>query len=552
MSRSPLRWAAAVGLTAILLVAEFSLFQDFFEPFLLLWHQGRIFACVLSLLLFLWSLLGAFLLLFSGRSLVRTLSLPVFVFFLLFNVGYYTAANAPFDFQQSVTIVRNFQWFFREAVENFGLALLPVLLVLVPLILIAEWLPSFFRLDLSRWLYAVPLGAVVLIMLGVQHSDAVFDRYPSFFRVPSLFLFAGLSREYDGERQAVSYTGPIRPQVDKIVLIVDESIRADILGINGYPQATTPYLRTLDSGIVNFGLAAAASNCSDYSNLILRSGARKQAIPDREQITLKAPTIWRYMKQAGFRTVYIDAQSPDGATGFQNFMNRQEARFIDEMIRTRQEVAHQSDRAALVSLQAHLERPGRTFVMLNKYGLHFPYFRSYPHEREPFTPALGPGEPMADRERSLNSFMNGVRWSVDDWFRALLSQRDAFEPYAIIYTSDHGQNIVDDGTLGTHCRPRATRFEGIVPMIVLSSDAAILGRFAAVREASTDRTSHFQIFPTLLGLAGYPESWVASRYGASLGVRPDSPPQFFVGDLHARGSVRRWISIRPGGTGGSR
>jgi glucan phosphoethanolaminetransferase (alkaline phosphatase superfamily) len=162
-------------------------------------------------------------------------------------------------------------------------------------------------------------------------------------------------------------------------------------------------------------------------------------------------------------------------------------------------------------------------------------------------PVLEPGEPMEDREKSLNTFMNGVRWSVDDWFRTLLSQRDGFRPYVIVYTSDHGQNIVDDGTLGTHCRPRATRFEGMVPMIVFSNDAAILDRFAATLPASHNRTSHFQVFPTLLDLAGYGPSWVSSHYGTTLGERPGTPPPFFVGDLHGRGSVRDWVSILPAG-----
>jgi hypothetical protein len=171
------------------LFAEFSLFQDFFYPFRYLWNQGGIFEVLVTLFLFLWSLLGAFLILFSGRSLVRTLTLPLFVFFFLFNVGYFTAANAPFDFQQSVTIVRNYQWFFREAVENFGLALLPVLLILIPAVFIAEWLPSIFRLGLPKWLYSVPVSAVILTILGVQHSDGVFDRYPSFFPGPvSVFI----------------------------------------------------------------------------------------------------------------------------------------------------------------------------------------------------------------------------------------------------------------------------------------------------------------------------------------------------------------------------
>jgi len=218
-------------------------------------------------------------------------------------------------------------------------------------------------------------------------------------------------------------------------------------------------------------------------------------------------------------------------------------------MRVRQKVAYESDGVALDELVDILKQPGKTFVMLNKYGIHFPYFRSYPDEYSIYTPALEQGEPMNDRERSLNSFMNGIRWSVDGWFGSLLSKSGDYRPYVIIYTSDHGQNIVDDGTLATHCRPRANRFEGMVPLMVFSNDAANLERFKMVQKANYDKTSHFQIFPTLLQLAGYKDSWVRSHYGVSLTESPGTPPEFFVGDVHGRGSVRQWISIFPTNTG---
>jgi glucan phosphoethanolaminetransferase (alkaline phosphatase superfamily) len=186
--------------------------------------------------------------------------------------------------------------------------------------------------------------------------------------------------------------------------------------------------------------------------------------------------------------------------------------------------------------------------MLNKYGIHFPYFRSYPKEYNFFTPVLKQGEPMNDREKSLNSFMNGIRWSVDDWFKSLLSESGDFKPYIIIYTSDHGQNIVDDGTLATHCRPKANRFEGIVPMMAFSNHAEILERLKAVQATSYNKTNHFQIFPTLMRIAGYKDSWVRSHYGASLSEPPGTSPEFFVGDIHGRGSIRQWISIFPSET----
>ncbi|MGD8938070.1 MAG: sulfatase-like hydrolase/transferase [Gammaproteobacteria bacterium] len=548
MSNYNLRKTIALGSVAILLLVEFSMFHDFFYPFRFLWNQGKIIEFFLSLILFIWSLLGAFVIFFSGRSLFRKITLPFFIFFFIFNIGIFNIANSPIDFQQAVIIVENFQWWFWAVVENYGLAVLPGFIILIPIIIVVERLPELSKLNLPKKAYFVPISAVILTTIGLQYSHGFFDRYPSFFRIPSMLAFAGLSSVYDGERSEVTYSGSIDAQVEKIVLIVDESIRADILGINGYKKDTTPYLSSLETGIANFGLAASASNCSDYSNLILRTGVRKEEIPDYNQMTLKKPSIWQFTRKAGFYNVYLDAQSAEEWANYQNFMNEYEASLVDEIIRVRQKIAYESDGVASEKLMDYLKQPGKTFIMLNKYGIHFPYFRSYPKEYNIFTPALEPGEPMNDREKSLNSFMNGIRWSVDDWFKNLLAESENFKSYVIIYTSDHGQNIVDDGTLATHCRPRANRFEGIVPMMVFSNDAAILERFKAVQAISYDKTSHFQIFPTLIRLAGYKGSWVKSHYGASLSEPPSTLPEFFVGDLHGRGSVRQWDSIFPAET----
>ena len=83
MSDSNLRKTIALGLVAILLLVEFSMFYDFFYPFRFLWNQGKIIEFSLSLILFFWSLLGAFLIIFSGRSLFRKVTLPIFLFFFL-------------------------------------------------------------------------------------------------------------------------------------------------------------------------------------------------------------------------------------------------------------------------------------------------------------------------------------------------------------------------------------------------------------------------------------------------------------------------------------
>ncbi|WP_304511258.1 hypothetical protein [Desulfopila sp. IMCC35008] len=306
-----LRKSIALGAITILLLMEFSFFFDFFYPFWFLWNQGKLIELSLSLILFFWSLLSAFLLFFSDRSIFRKISLPFFLFFFLFNYGFFKIANSPLDFQQAVIIVENFQWWFWAVIENYGLAALPFLIILFPFIIFIERLPELVKFNISPKAYVLPASAVVLITSGLQYSHGFFDRYPSFFRVPSMLVFAALSPIYDGERSDVTYSGSLDPQLEKIILIVDESIRADILGINKFEKNTTPYLCSLESGIVNFGLAASASNCSDYSNLILRTGLRKEEIPDYNQMTLKKPSIWQFTRKAGFYNVYLDAQSDE-------------------------------------------------------------------------------------------------------------------------------------------------------------------------------------------------------------------------------------------------
>jgi len=546
MSNPNIKKSVALMTVTVLLLAEFSMFNDFFYPFRFLWNEGKIFEFFFSSIVFIWSLLGAFLLFFSERTLFRKITLPFFLFFLVFNIGIFNIANSPLDFQQAVIIVENFQWWFWAVIENFGLvAILPGLIILVPILILVERLPKLSTLSFPKKTYMIPVSAAILIFIGMQYTHAFFDRYPSFFRIPSMLLLASQSHVYNGERSEVVYPGALDAQVDKIVLIVDESIRADLLGVNGHQKETTPYLRSLETGIVSFGLAASSSNCSDYSNLILRTGTRKEEIPDHDQMSLKQPSIWQFTKKAGFHNVYLDAQSAQEWENYQNFMNEHEAFYIDDIIRVRQKVAYESDGVAREKLIDLLRQPGKTFIMLNKYGIHFPYFRSYPKEYNFFTPVLEQGEPMNDREKSLNTYMNGIRWSVDAWFKNLLSESEDFQRYVIIYTSDHGQNIVDDGTLATHCRPRANRYEGNVPMMVFSNDAATLEKLKAARMTSYDRTNHFQIFPTLINLAGYKDSWARSYYGASLSEPPATMPEFFVGDIHGRGSVRQWVSILP-------
>ncbi|MGB5407158.1 MAG: hypothetical protein WBN43_10275 [Thiogranum sp.] len=156
MSDSNLRKTIALGLVAILLLVEFSMFYDFFYPFRFLWNQGKIIEFSLSLILFFWSLLGAFLIIFSGRSLFRKVTLPIFLFFFLFNIGSLQVAKSPIGFQTTIQIVENFQWWFWEVVETFGLAALPFIIIFIPIVILVERLPELSKLNFPKSAISFP------------------------------------------------------------------------------------------------------------------------------------------------------------------------------------------------------------------------------------------------------------------------------------------------------------------------------------------------------------------------------------------------------------
>ena len=109
-----------------------------------------------------------------------------------------------------------------------------------------------------------------------------------------------------------------KSDADVVILIVDESMTADFLGINGFDRPTTPYLASTASQYVNLGTASSGGNKSATSNMILRSGLRVDQVPDGAQLSLRCPNIFQYARKAGYWTAYIDAQS--SAHKFSNYM----------------------------------------------------------------------------------------------------------------------------------------------------------------------------------------------------------------------------------------
>lgn len=478
---------------------------------------------------------------FSESLLARWIALPAVFILLTLELAcrFVQGENVGFNEVQTTLSESTFAGQFLSSHFGAGMRAAGVAgLVTAGLFAAGFW--ETLRFDLW-WLLLVLLGGVMAYVV-IWRTVAATDVFPSPIRIPVLLIYVLMNRVENRPRDPVELAVPeeaaARPRV--ILFIMDESITGTYLGINGYEKSTTPFMRSIEGSYHNLGIACAGSNISAATNLIIRSGLRADQIPDRRQIGMKQPSVYQYAKAAGYRTCYLDGQYGPDVCG--NFLTRHDLSVIDEgywAIGDESEASQRYLRDRLLAQRALdlIAEGGPIFIWLSKYGAHFHYEQAYPDEARVFEPTMPPNRSISacSSEQIENSYANALRWSMDAFLELLLPKLDPSET-AVVYTADHGQSIEGSHGASTHAdRVDPPAIQANVPMLVWGDP--IMQRFADGIDAARDRTSHFQIFPTLLSVMGCDENDVMRRYGSPLWGSPPDRRVFLSGDIFGRGIV---------------
>jgi glucan phosphoethanolaminetransferase (alkaline phosphatase superfamily) len=318
------------------------------------------------------------------------------------------------------------------------------------------------------------------------------------------------------DREQLTYTAPNLPQ-NNIVYIIDESLRGDHLSINGYPRPTTPYLDELQAqGLArSWGIASASATDSRKSNSVLISGISQ--LPDPAYQHEQYPTIFQYAKAMGYTTYYFDAQTAH----LWNTMSINDLNFVDHWINTDQLTpGREIDFQVADQVQAITSQSSGNFILINKEGVHFHYNDRYPAEQAVWTPVTPTGI-YQDSALVINSYDNAIRYNVDGFWRRLIPDPHAMEVTLYLYTGDHGDTLVENDESWMH--GGNSQQEARVPIILVGQQPFTVDL--------TYRASHFNLFPTLLDLMGYPVAERPHGYAHSLlsATAADSTNRYFQG-----------------------
>lgn len=308
-----------------------------------------------------------------------------------------------------------------------------------------------------------------------------------------------LSNEYladsDGFRyNAVEASSDSLPEV--FVLVIGETSRADNWQLNGYGRETTPRLAQRRN-LVSFTKALSESNTTHKSVPLLLSHLSCDKFGDSIYCTR---SVIDAFGEAGFNTAWISNQQHNGSL-IDFFGGRADrVKFLCD------DGSEHHDLELCGELKNALDVPGKDFVVLHTYGSHFNYTERYPEDYARFGSHINTEASKENRKCLMDAYDNSILYTdaVLDSIMSTLEQ--CGRPAALVYLSDHGEDIFDDDRERfLHASPTPTFYQIHVPMLVWVSDSyrRVHPEKYETARANADRnvSSSRSAFHTLLSLA---------------------------------------------------
>ena len=306
------------------------------------------------------------------------------------------------------------------------------------------------------------------------------------------------------------------------IMVIGETARAHNFSLYGYKRDTNPRLSKTE-GLMAFDHVTTQSNTTHKSVPMLLSAADASNF----ERLFHEKGILAAFKEAGFHTVFLSNQLPNHS--FIDFLGEQadewafvktgEGNAAFDKAYGKHKVPQIDDKGNVydADLLPVLDRIlakkyKKLFIVLHTYGSHFNYMERYPRTMAYFKPDTESDAKPENRRDLVNAYDNTIRYTDFVLHGVIERLQRQGGMSAMLYTSDHGENIFDDSrNLFLHASPRASHYELEVPFLIWTSRS--YNRSQQKEMAALTHNLHKQIqssrsaFHTMLDLGG-----IATRY----------------------------------------
>ena len=476
----------------------------------------------------------------------------IFVFFAAFQlVLLYLFGTGVIAVDMFLNLVTTNPGEAMELLDNLAPAVVGVFVVYLPLLILGgvnirrdSRLSVSFQQRVRHW--AMQIGAIGLFCLLASYLvvddyrmrnqlypvNICYNLYLAFERNAASENYKEASRNFKFDaRSEHSATAP-----EVYVMVVGETARAHNFSLYGYPRNTNPLL-SKTPGIKAFPNVTTQSNTTHKSVPMLLSAASAE---DFERL-FHEKGILAAFKEAGFHTVFISNQLPNhsfidflGEQADEHyFLKKEDAlqgnHYDEDLLQKLDEILPKAD----ASSSAHYHyRYRKLFVVLHSYGSHFNYQERYPRSFAYFKPDSRSEAKPENRRDLLNAYDNTIRYT-DYILHGIIERLQKWEGVqtktdgvygqptsAMLYTSDHGENIFDDERhLFLHAAPKASDYELHVPFIIWTSEGFSKQYPDILKALGENRSKQVQsslsAFHTMLGIGGIQTRYRKDEYSVA-------------------------------------
>lgn len=313
-----------------------------------------------------------------------------------------------------------------------------------------------------------------------------------------------LSSYHTTSAQFSYHASSTRPAEEKeiYVAVIGETSRASQWHLFGYDDNTTAPLDSVNN-LIGFGKTISESNTTHKSVPMLISYLDAATFEDSVYTSKGLITAF---KEAGFSTAFISNQAPNHS--FIDFFGHEADTtiFLNEGMMSG---THKYDMELVEIMDkmiASNPAPKQLYV-LHSYGSHFSYLDRYPKGFGKFLPESPLEVTGSNNTALINAYNNSILYTASVLERITQSLAKQNCKAAMIYTSDHGEDIYDDDRkLFLHASPMPSYYQIHVPMLVWLSPltAGSYPEMLSAAQANRDSivSSSASYFHTLIQLAG--------------------------------------------------
>ncbi len=403
-----------------------------------------------------------------------------------------------------------------ELLDNLIPAIVIVVLLYIPALVLAmisiickrKLSDAFIHRQRKRAWYALAIGILSLgsAYLLEKHYEMKSDLYPVnvCYNIALAVQRTTLTQDYyKTSKEFTFHAKPTHPAGKKeiYVMVVGETSRAKNWSIYGYERETNPELSKIE-GLTAFCHVLTESNTTHKSVPMLLSSISAN---DFDSIYFQKGIITAF-KEAGFQTAFFSNQRYNRS--FIDFFGKEAdtSDFIKEDVADPNYNPSDDELLKLVAKELEKETT-KLFIVLHTYGSHFNYRERYPADKAFFLPDTPVDAEVKYKKNLINAYDNSIRYTDNFLTRIIRMLQEMEVDAAMLYTSDHGEDIFDDGRhLFLHASPVPSYYQLHVPFLVWMSDSYREAYPSLPKAAENNRqkniSSSASFFQTMLELGG--------------------------------------------------